>query len=67
MVQLAMQQNQNYPCHMHLFYEKGAINRMASPLVIQYNNQESKISLDTSKFITNRLEAIIDTKEKSGS
>ena len=47
-----------------LLYEKGAVNGMAAPLIIQYNNQESKISLDTSKFITNKLEAIIDTKEK---
>jgi hypothetical protein len=47
-----------------LLYEKGAVNGMAAPLIIQYNNQESKISLDASKFITNKLEAITDTKEK---
>jgi hypothetical protein len=47
-----------------LLYEMGAVNGMAAPLIIQYNNLESKISLDTSKFITNKLEAIIDTKEK---
>jgi hypothetical protein len=47
-----------------LLYEKGAINGMAAPLIIQYNNLESKISLDTNKFVTNKLEAIIDTKGK---
>lgn len=47
-----------------LLYEKEAINGMGAPLIIRYNNQESKISLDTSKFITNRIEAIINTKEK---
>lgn len=48
-----------------LYEKKEAINGMATaPLVIQYNNQESRISLDTSKFISNKLEAIIETKEK---
>ena len=47
-----------------LLYEKGIINKMAAPLIIQYNNQESRISLDTHKFITNKLEALIETKEK---
>ncbi|MGH9977965.1 MAG: hypothetical protein ACRD8Z_19330 [Nitrososphaeraceae archaeon] len=48
-----------------LLYEKGAIKRMmGAPLILRYNNQESKISLDTSKFIANKLEAIIETKEK---
>jgi hypothetical protein len=47
-----------------LLYEKGVINGMAAPLTIQYNNQESKFSLDTTKFIINKLEAIIDTKKK---
>ena len=47
-----------------LLYENGAVNGMAAPLIIQYNNQESKVSLDTTKFITNKLEAKIDTKER---
>lgn len=47
-----------------LLYEKGTLNGLAAPLIIQYNNLESRISLDTSKFITNKLEAIIDTEEK---
>src|SRR5918996_3415043 len=33
-----------------------------APLTITYNNQYSKISLDTNKFITNRLESVIETK-----
>jgi hypothetical protein len=49
-----------------LLYEKGHIfNGMASPLTITYNNLISKISLDTSKFITNKLEAIIKTEPRS--
>ena len=47
-----------------LLYETGAINGISAPLIIQYNNLESKVSLDTNKFVTNKLEAIIDTKDK---
>ncbi|MGH9982708.1 MAG: hypothetical protein ACRD8W_01980 [Nitrososphaeraceae archaeon] len=48
-----------------MLYEKGHIfNGMAAPLTITYNNQQSKISLDTSKFITNKLEAIIKTEPR---
>ena len=47
-----------------LLYEKGAANGMSAPLIMQYNNQESKVSLDTTKFITNKLEAKIDTKKR---
>lgn len=46
-----------------MLYERGHIfNGMAAPLTITYNNQRSKISLATSKFITNKLEAIIKTE-----
>jgi hypothetical protein len=47
-----------------LLYEKGSVNKIAAPLIIQYNNCKSRVSLDTSKFITNRLEPIIRTNEK---
>ena len=48
-----------------MLYEKGHIfNGMAAPLTITYNNQQSKVSLDTSKFITNRLEAIVKTEPR---
>ena len=34
------------------------------PLTITYNKQRSKISLDTSKFIASKLEAVIDTEPR---
>ena len=36
-----------------------------APISIRYNDKESKISLDTSKFIVNKLEAIIETNQRS--
>jgi hypothetical protein len=48
-----------------ILHENGVIiNGMAAPLTIKYNDQLSKISLDTSKFITNKLEAIIKTEPR---
>lgn len=48
-----------------ILHEKGyVINGMEAPLTITYNDQMSKISLDTSKFITNKLESIIKTEAR---
>lgn len=47
-----------------LSLEEGDVNGIDAPLIIQYNNQESRISLDTSKFITNKLMPIIETVPK---
>jgi hypothetical protein len=48
-----------------MLYEKGYIfNGMAAPLIITYNDLHSKISLDTSKFITNKLQAVIKTEPR---
>jgi hypothetical protein len=44
--------------------ERGILNGISSPLIVQYNNQESRISLDTTKFISNKLKPIIETGSK---
>jgi hypothetical protein len=44
--------------------ERENVNRIMAPLIIQYNNKESRISLDTSKFATNKLKPIIETMTK---
>jgi hypothetical protein len=41
--------------------ERGDVNGIDAPLVIQYNDLESQISLDTAKFGINKLKPIINT------
>jgi hypothetical protein len=50
-----------------LRYDKDGnhIDGKTAPMSIRYNDKESKISLDTSKFIVQKLESIIETNRRS--